>query len=231
MGLRRKLPLALAEPAAGPNEGEPPRVFRSSEELEMRDAVVAWGRRRWPQARVMHELAVGGRRIDLAFVLPEHLVGIEIKSSKDVLDRLDLQVETYQLAMPEVWVAFAPRWLEKVGHAMTYNLGETGVSWRVGRLMVDGGQVVEALPTANGMSFKCFARPDSMMTAPMLHLMHKPEMTDLAVSHGLTVKTKDSREKIAVKLARGLTGDQIIAGVCAALRRRRTGWKADDPIS
>lgn len=56
----------------------------------MRRAIEAWGRERWPDARLVHELVVAQeRRIDMAFIQPGNIVGIEIKSSRDTLDRLD----------------------------------------------------------------------------------------------------------------------------------------------
>ena len=62
---------------------------RSSEELEIRAAVETWGRAKWPGSRVVHELVTGSCRIDMAFIQSDHIAGVEIKSSRDRLARLD----------------------------------------------------------------------------------------------------------------------------------------------
>ena len=60
---------------------------RSSEELAMRDLVVPELRRRWPTARIIHELPTrySSNRIDLAAVTESAIIGVEIKSSRDVI--------------------------------------------------------------------------------------------------------------------------------------------------
>lgn len=65
--------------------------IRAKAEAALRDV--------WPDARIIHELMLqqGGCRIDLAAVTPDRLIAVEIKSEKDVLDRLKRQSEQAQL--------------------------------------------------------------------------------------------------------------------------------------
>ena len=92
----------------------PARANTSIEEQEIRTAVEAWGRKRFGDVRVIHELALGERRIDLVFVCRDDIVGVEIKGPKDSLSdgRLPEQLREFNFYLPEVWLAVAPRWLK-----------------------------------------------------------------------------------------------------------------------
>jgi len=66
----------------------------SASEEEIRAAVVGRLRELMPDARIVHELNVAGQgsnRIDVAAIGKQAIVGVEIKSRKDVLKRLDEQ--------------------------------------------------------------------------------------------------------------------------------------------
>ena len=56
------------------------RLYRSKEELAIRDALERVCRLRWPEARLVHELVMGrgSVRADLAAVAPNHLAAFEI---------------------------------------------------------------------------------------------------------------------------------------------------------
>lgn len=200
----------------------------SAEELSMRVAVEAWGRARWPGCRVLHEFDVGYCRADLAFVTPDHLALVEIKSSRDVLDRLDRldrQLGMFVAHAPEVWIAHARRWCAHIAEM------ERGPGmWRVGQILVEDGLVDERIPAPNGRTFPRRAHPDRTMTVPMLCLLLKPEIAALLARHGLGMPGRTNREALIERAARGLTGDQIVAGACRALRERVRGWAGDAPV-
>jgi hypothetical protein len=88
------------------------------EEEKMRRLVVAELRKRWPDARIVHELPLfamsGGqrRRIDLAAITANEIVVVEIKSGRDVLDRLEAQIRAFLPVASRVIVALAPAWTE-----------------------------------------------------------------------------------------------------------------------
>lgn len=193
----------------------------SAEEAQMRDAVIAWGRARWRDARVIHELQIGGCRTDLAFVTPTNLIVVEIKSSLDVMDRLARQVRHYTTNVPEVWVAFAPKWLAHIKEHAPRDVG-----W----LQVADGKIEETFQFGPHYSGTRHAHCDVMRTVPMLYLLLKPELQSLGRQHGLRIKAKMDCIALCRALARGLTGDQIVHGVCARLRARTVGWVADAPI-
>lgn len=187
----------------------------------MRGAVEAWGRARWPDATVIHEFPVGGCRVDLCFVCPDTIIGVEIKSSRDTLKRLPRQLKDYQAAFPEVWVAFATRWLS--------HFHGSEVPWNIGHLLVDQGNLTEDIPHYTD-PFPHPAMRDLMLTAPMLWLAHKPEVQALLRSHGIYFKSRLRSPELMQLAARNLTGDQIVTGVCAAIRARAAGWEKSEPI-
>jgi hypothetical protein len=93
--------------AQGNYAGNKRPIYRSDNELKMREAVEAWGRPRWPNARVVHELVMGrgAVRADVAFITPNHIAVVEIKSDRDDTDRLLHQAGMFRAAVPELWIA------------------------------------------------------------------------------------------------------------------------------
>lgn len=67
----------------------------SAAEERIRAKAEAALREAWPSARVVHELMLrqGGCRVDLAAITPDRLIVVEVKSERDVLDRLKRQAE------------------------------------------------------------------------------------------------------------------------------------------
>jgi hypothetical protein len=93
--------------AQGNYAGKKRPIYRSDNELKIREAVEAWGRPRWPNARVVHELVMGrgAVRADVAFITPNHIAVVEIKSDRDDTDRLLHQAGMFRAAVPELWIA------------------------------------------------------------------------------------------------------------------------------
>jgi hypothetical protein len=70
-------------------------AYRSSDEGEIREAVVAHLLTLRPSARIIHELncsTYGPNRIDVRAVTPAEILAVEINSQKDKLDRLPAQI-------------------------------------------------------------------------------------------------------------------------------------------
>jgi hypothetical protein len=193
----------------------------SEEEARMRVAIADWGQRRWPGYRCIHEVPLSERRIDMVFVGAKDLVGIEIKSSRDRLDRLDGQIEEYSRWLPEVWIAVAAKW-------------ENHGSLQHGRcnliIVDDSAQASGVVEHRQGL------RPyrDELVCSRMLGLLWREEAARIAQRTGVipgTSPTKDPRHKILPMLARLLTGNEIMREVCAELRQRSAfGWQSDEPM-
>lgn len=185
------------------------------EEVSMRAIVARWGLARWKGARVIHEVVLGDRRIDMAFVLVKDVIGVEIKSSRDTLARLRDQVHEFEFYFPEVWVAYAPKW------------GGAAELRRVrNQLRVDH-------ETGSASSADGDRRPhrDELVCSRMLDLLWRDEAARIAqrtgVIPGLT-PTSAKRGMIMPMLARLLTGNEIMREVCIELRARPAFGLASD---
>jgi hypothetical protein len=186
---------------------------RSSEELAMRDHVEAWGRARWEDARVFHELVIGECRLDVAFIRPKDLIGVEIKSSKDVLTRLEKQKQIFSQSLPEFWLAIAPKWKDSPDKPYFRNeivVGENGVE----PALYGGWQ-----PFRN-----------SVVYSGMLELLWADEARAIAARKGCLSGKYTPRHAVIPELALRLTGAEILEEVCRELRGRPTKFKADAPI-
>lgn len=185
---------------------------RSSEELAMRDHIEAWGRERWPDARVFHELVIGECRVDIAFIRPNDLIGIEIKSSKDVLTRLEKQVRVFNDTIPEFWVAIAEKWKDHPDKPYYYNE------------LVLGAEGIIRSPY--------YYKPhrNKLVYDAMLRLLWAEEARAIASRKGCLSGKRTPLHTILPELALRLTGAEILEEVCRELRGRPTKFKADDPI-
>lgn len=196
-----------------------------SEELRMRAAVTAWGRARWPGCRVLHELVLGRRRIDLLFVEERDLHGIEIKSGVDTLSRLKGQLEEYQRYIPEIWVAAAPKWI-KDGHI-------PGVYGNL--LSIDSTDTVRQ-HSPRAANIKDRPARDELVCSRLLDLLWYSEACAIAVRTDvipIRVQKQMKRGHVLKMLSRLLTGNEIIAEVCACLRARpegMVGHRSDAPM-
>lgn len=153
-------------------------------------------------------------RIDLAFIRPDDLIGIEIKSGKDTLDRLAKQLEVFDAHLPMVYVAYDPKWDEKIkwGHRLEVRLEPA-----------DGGVAAGVYDRgwARSRQWRCYSR--------MLDILWAGEARAIAERHRLDVGKRSSLGTTLPALAANLTGAQILREVCTELRARPTMVEASDP--
>lgn len=177
-------------------------------------------RQLWPDARIVHEIDLGGVRLDLAAITPERLILVEIKSERDTLSRLERQVEAASSIGGLVLVMVAERWV-------------AGFPRLRGRCL----QMVE-----DGDDFMCFLGEryrypltvnhvrddaDRYDNRRLMGLLLKPELYALAKPYG--AKTKHDVPALQQIAHERLTGQEIRRGVMAALRARHFGWTCDAP--
>ncbi len=195
---------------SGPRK-RPVRANTSLEEQEIRVAVEAWGRGRFGDVRVIHELALGDRRIDMVFVGKDDIIGVEIKGPKDSLSdgRLSGQLREFNFYLPEVWLAVAPRWQKHRDVKRRRNL---------------------LFPTENGIKIakdksdgKFRPERDEFFCSRLLELLWVDEAARIAqrtdVIPGVTL-TREPVWKVKRLLARMLSGHEIVKQVCTELRAR-----------
>jgi hypothetical protein len=201
--------LMADEPTASIAVGPP--HLHSPQEARMRLAIAAWGQRRWPGYRCLHEVPLSEHRIDMVFVGVKDIAGVEIKSSRDRLDRLDAQVEEYRRWLPEIWVAVAPRWQ----HHDALQFGRRNLI-----VVDDCGEGI-----AGVVEDRLGRRPyrDELVCSRLLGVLYQDEVARIAQRTGVipgTSPTREPRERILPLLARLLTGNEIMREVCTELRQR-----------
>lgn len=223
------------------SEAEPKR-YRSAEEGQMRDLIVPELRRRWPGARVIHELPLrySTRRIDLAAVTPDKVVAVEIKSTKDVADRLEAQIRGFAPICSKIIVALAPKHNEKLlsikvptrlgtEHRPQYTLAQQAV-----RRSDCHHREVWTCDAEQGRIEKTDGYGqdnDIPWTGAMLDMLHVQELVIIGEHHRLITPMRRAmphRSLVRILLGK-LNGDEIVAGACWALRARAAFDKASDP--
>jgi hypothetical protein len=214
--------------------------FRSSEELEMRALIVPELRRRYPTARIIHELPLrySTNRIDLAAVTETEIVSVEIKSSKDVADRLEAQLRAFLPISSRVIVALAPKWNAKLPEIVTEH-GKGHISYRrqytpaqeiINRVRGNGIETWTVDAAASRFEVTDSAYRDTMpWTAKMLDILHVSELVEIAGRH----RCWSGKRPVHLQLVRAcfemMTAREIIASVCGALRSRSAFAAASDP--
>lgn len=212
---------------------------RSSEELEMRALVVPELRKRWPSARIIHELPLrySTNRIDLAAVTETEIVTVEIKSSRDVMDRLEAQLRAFQPISSRIIAALAPRWNEKLP-GVRFEHPSGGIGYReqytetqeiIRRIGGVETWTVDASAGAITEMDGDYYRPRKPWLAQMLHMLHVAELVDLANQHRIALPRRPVHESVLCDLVDLLQGREVVRGVCAALRARNAFDKASDP--
>jgi hypothetical protein len=198
-----------AKPSDPPRR--PVRANTSTEEQEIRAAVEVWGRKRFGDVRVIHEFALGERRIDMVLVCRDDIVGVEIKGPRDSLSdgRLAHQLREFNFYLPEVWLAIAPRWRKHADVRRRRNL---------------------LLPAEDGLAIvkdkgdgKFRPERDEFFCSRLIELLWVDEAARIAqrtdVIPGVTL-TREPTWKVKRMLARMLSGHEIVKQVCIELRAR-----------
>jgi hypothetical protein len=219
---------ALSEPG-------PARKYRSQEEGAMRVIVAQHLRQRWPGARIIHEfpLRYSSRSIDMAAILPSEIIGVEIKSSRDTMDRLENQIRAFSPICSRLIIALAPKWNEEL--PLEERATKTGRVWH--NRYTEAQEIIRRVTDIHCETFTvCHETGDMKNTsggwhcntfpwpARMLDLLHVRELAQIMgasdrSTHSYLVRACHDR----------LTGPQIIRAVCASLRARAAFAAESDP--
>lgn len=217
-----------------PNASAPERPKnRSSEEWRMRALIVPELRKRWPGARIIHELPLrySTNRIDLAAVTEDKIVAVEIKSSRDVTDRLEAQLRGFAPVSHRIIVALAPKWLEKPQDKWESETEDlirraTAAFSRAEVWEVDAGGDRVRLEGYGGFKL----RENRPWASRMLDMLHVEELKDIAARHRCATFGPRARHDDMVGALNDLmTGREMTRAVCRALRARAAFAKESDP--
>ncbi len=149
----------------------------------------------------------------MAFILPTDIIGIEIKSDKDVLTRLERQSEEFSRALPEWWIATGAKH-ERIVRDSGY--------WHAGQATVADGKVeIRSKPIR-----------DEFVIPQMLKILWAAEAAMICERMRVWPGARQHRAKLSKMLpmlARLLTGNEIIREVCTELRARPAFGAMSDP--
>ena len=180
-------------------------MMASAAEERIRTKAEAMLRRAFPDARVIHELVLrqGGCRIDLAAVTPDRLICVEVKSERDVLDRLPDQVEAMRRVCDAWCCVTAAKHLDECRRI---------AGWLHG---FDEDDLRHASLWRRALEGTCNA-------PARLDMLWADELRWIA-------GTKAARWPCIISASDSMTGAQVRRAVCAALRAREFP-RADAPL-
>ncbi len=206
----------------------------------MREIMVSELRTRFPQARIIHELPLryGSNTIDLAAVTETEINAVEIKSSRDVMDRLEKQLRTFAPISTRLIVALAPRWNEKlpsIERPSKHPGARTLISQHT-----DAQRIISSVHANHVETWTCDAAAGTAAQTDggyltnrfpwprlALDILHVLELEVVAFKHGIAARAR--HDLLADACAAGMTGNQVMRAVCAALRTRTAFAAASDP--
>jgi hypothetical protein len=167
-----------------------------------------------PSTRIVEEMGVwsGSVRIDLAVINGE-LVGLELKSDRDTLERLPFQAELYSRVFDRVELVVGSRHSDRAARIVPR-------WWKVTiATMRDGA--VHLRPMA-GFPGRKNPSPDPYLVA---QLLWRDEALAVLATHGLAQGYKSKRIKLLhVRLAKELPFKTLSSEVREALKRRPQHW-------
>jgi hypothetical protein len=210
--------------------------------MEMRELVVQKLRARWPDARIVHELPLrySSNRIDLAAICPTEIISVEIKSSRDVADRLEAQLRAFLQISSRVIVALAPKWnatlpaksiVRKIeGREVVYHVSQwteaQDIIHRVGGCL--DVWTVNAESGSIDITSESY-RNQRPWSFQLLHMLHVEELVCIATKH----RCWQGKRPVHLDLVNAcndlMTAREVTLAVCAAIRARAAFAAESDP--
>lgn len=201
----------------------------SAAEERIRVKAEAAMRRRWPGARIVHELQLeqGGIRIDLAAIGEDFLALAEIKSERDVLKRLRSQIGRAMDVADEVWIVVAEKHEAAIAE-IRRSYGEPHTEAEATRRAIQGARtMVERLGLDGGLHLDTWSmrdRPNTPDPRCRFDLLWRDEMASALGRHfggaAIAVSSKMTRSYMTGLAIEHMTGRELRRAVCAQLRDR-----------
>lgn len=202
-------------------------AYRSSAEAEIRVPVVEQLRAMVPGCRIIHEInaASFGNRIDVLAVGTDRLLAVEIKSSKDKLDRLPDQIKAMKGVTREVFAALHEKFMDgKSRGAFPPKEARGAVTWIYPRARRDGH--VECGEIWRGK--EPYSKPMFCLPPGALAILWREELHNILRGVGIKGISKLDMGESIDRIRWNMTGEQITRAICATLRARSC-VEADPP--
>lgn len=158
------------------------------------------------KCRIFEEVPMSKARADVMMVLPDEIVGIEIKSSVDTYERLKNQVANYNRFCDKNYLAVGLRHIKHAAEHIPNYWGILCIYSDRGKIMVE--QIREA-----GINPKVKA-------SCQLSLLWKNELSHILFNHKMPKYTGKSKAFIRDKLIDKIPPDVLRADMCHELFER-----------
>jgi hypothetical protein len=205
------------------------RGYAAKSELRLRSALEEFCRGRWPDARIVHEIVMGERRVraDVAAIGPAHIAAFEIKGEYDDTTRLLHQVGMYQLCVPEVWMVVPVGRHAEDARLIRHLIPSVG-------LLVGAGTSAQNHYEFDGKELGLVveeeAVPRPVIPELMLEMLWRDELAAVCIrTRRYSVSPKSTRPAM-IKALLAAPIEEIQREVCTELRARVALWRADEPI-
>lgn len=223
-------------------------AYRSSDEADIRNDVVAHLRKEWPSARIIHEIncaGTGSNRIDVLAVTEMSIAAVEIKSKKDKLDRLPDQLQAMQRCAHISIAAIHEKFLVEK-ETNKWNAERTdddgrfwktalppeieAMRWRVSTWVWPQRPITEKNRYDERSAWRLAPTPLTLaLPHGALDMLWANELRWLCAELRIGVGKRANMGELVNALRWMGTGRDLTRGVCAALRRRDC-VEADAPI-
>ncbi len=159
------------------------------------------------EARILEEFPMGDSRADILLVTKTKLIGLEIKSDRDSFVRLERQIRDYEKFFDTNYLVVGTYHVEEAlqtvpAHWGIYEVYETA----------EGAFQIELVRGA-GMALK-----DNI--EEKLYLLWRNELMRIIRAYRLAKGNLQRKDKMIVKITRGLAMPVIQSEICAALLAR-----------
>ena len=205
------------------------RGYAARGELALRNSLEAFARKRWPDARICHEMVMGERKVraDVVAVDPAYIAAFEVKGEYDDTTRLLHQVGMYQLCVPEVWMVVPVGRHAEDARILRHLLPSVG-------LLVGAGTSQRNHYEFDGKDFDLLVEaeldPRPVHVEMMLEMLWRDELVGVCTRLRVALSKKPTRPEMIKKLI-DLPATELQREVCTELRGRDALWRADPAIA
>ncbi len=207
-------------------------AHRSESEEAIRVPVIRALRMMRPDARIMQEVNIkhGRNRVDVMAVSPAEIIMVEIKSERDKLDRLPVQVDAMRCCSHHTIVALHRKFM-----AEPDGLSPVRVEGMPRDVLHWWHPSAQNMAEAYHPTFKWHEPPrqDSLQVAlpnDALSLLWRDELAHLCAGAGVPLSGRANMRMMAGALRWYASGRDITLGICRELRGRKECAEADPPL-
>jgi hypothetical protein len=210
-------------------------AYRSQDEADIREAVVARLRLTRPQSRIIHEINTTdfGNRIDVLAVGPSEIIAVEIKSKKDKLTRLPAQLIAMRGAAHISIAAIHEKFLvERTTNPGAAHRQEAGVFYRGDHPAECDGAPTWVFPERRRVIGEGWHDQDERWTLPAerleqslpaqaIHMLWREEVFGLCSRFGIAASRRTTMPQMIAALRWHCSGAELTKGICSMLRTRQ----------